>query len=1817
MEGPHSFGTPAWTYELFYEKSPATGYSLLQEVRRCGALGGCLPAKQFGWHSTEGPVFEESTLGLDVDDGLDAMVLDADGDGMDEVVSRDNGGQLYLRRTVHPKEPLAERTPMVSTFGRNSRPVDIDGDGAFEIVGDLQDAYRVYRWEPENHTFSLGGPVLTPITTKNGVQNPLALLDLDGDGLADLVTGYPFLCSSKTGRCWDFTYEHNDGGTFGEPQPLTHSPDINPDPWTGAFWTLALDPFGEHRAALFYYNDASDLMPGLDGVMLDTKGDVARVVFPPASAPNAQDFPSSYADMNGDGLRDYLSLRKGVEKGQSRLCVYFTTGGQTQLSYLPAPTASPLFDAELSSCLDLGAAGIARMLVADLDADGKEDVLLARGNLLTLVRLGADRKLHPTPLDVPFKRAQIGDFDGNGLLDIASWTGIPFFLVERGTAETADRLVAVTDEGDGVPREKVTYTAERFAPPGDPSSCAHPLRCPRQAFTVASRHDVREGQGYESVLYRYEAPRFDVHGRGFLGFGTVRSWEPGRAAETVTTYDNVTSDGGRYPHAFRPATAQRAVAIQGKSGLARVVRTTYEDKTEHLHGDKTWFAHPSAVTTLEWEEEVTVDASEGAKVHISGIDGTDEHNALRVRHGTSTYDGYGNPLEVTASTVHGNTEKTVTTYEVREDDWLIALPKTVTASSGTTASHLAYDYDLRGYLCRAYVEKDDIDPDVPMVTSYAHDQEGLVRAVTLSAAGVSARTTHIAYGGPDRVFPSERWNDLGHAQWMVYDQAFGAVIDAEDMNGKHTRTRLDDLGRPLSVEPEGGAAAAFSYEPRISETGALAGFRVVATSDTGAVSRSEYDARGRIVRQSGLGFDGTFIESSVTYDALGRVSMRSRPGFGAPASSGATYTYDNLDRVTKEVQPGGAEVLFTHSFFETHEADPMLHARAILRDVDDRVVESTEIIDGKKLTTKVDYGDFDRVLAVTDPLGNQVVAAYDRRGRRAALSDPDAGTTFTFYNGLGDTRAEVKNGASFTTYAVDVLGRVVQIEDDDGVRSFAWDKGPHGIGRLSHRASPNGIVEDFGYDDFGRPVEQSLTVDGETLSFGQGYDALGRPNELRYPAVPGKAPLKIGRAYGQNGQLARVFEVGGTDPLWKAEARNEDGQLLQASLGNGLLVKRAYEEETGRLSAVDEGAALSVTYDYTFDGQVHHKRDLLANRVETYDYDALHRLTRWTLSTVLPGAPGFPEQTPTLHDTVYSYDDLGNLTDVVRDQMVVEKNTYGEDGRPHTLTSNSKGSFVYDDRGRQKKAPDRTVIFAEHDRPKSVFTAEGETHFTYDAMGNRVRKTGPGGTVLTFGGLYERRTIAGKTQHIFTVEGGEGAALQIIEDGGPRKTEYLHRDPLGSIGAISDKNGTVGPRRYYEPFGALRDQDGAPLTPVDPSLPLGFTGHHNDGDLGLIDMKGRVYDPSTRRFLTPDPHVSSPFSGQAYNRYSYAANDPINLSDPTGFDAWSGESGCIGLECIGGGGWDGTILGDSQWIENGVNWEWHSVPSFSAGMSSPKRWTMGAVLAIEGQRAVGMPVGPTAAGSTRGGPNASPHGAKMSAGRMAERIAIKTLQGFGNAWFGFGKMTVLNAVTFGGYSTFSMLSSMWDGYKSDGVLGAFNGINPLYHLGKMGADAYLAMGAGNYEKVAEIGGNVLGMASIVAVTGRAGAAEGGEAEAMAASANPELPLWAKGQPTRGWLDTGRAQIELWSGESGGPAALPMPGRNNTNFFHVEAHAAQTMRVEGISDATLYINKVPCGVGPGCANNLPYMLPEGAQLRVIGPEGYDQTFVGLPDPPTYP
>jgi hypothetical protein len=113
-----------------------------------------------------------------------------------------------------------------------------------------------------------------------------------------------------------------------------------------------------------------------------------------------------------------------------------------------------------------------------------------------------------------------------------------------------------------------------------------------------------------------------------------------------------------------------------------------------------------------------------------------------------------------------------------------------------------------------------------------------------------------------------------------------------------------------------------------------------------------------------------------------------------------------------------------------------------------------------------------------------------------------------------------------------------------------------------------------------------------------------------------------------------------------------------------------------------------------------------------------------------------------------------------------------------------------------------------------------------------------------------------------------------------------------------------------------------------------------------------------------------------------------------------------------------------------------------------------------------------------------------------------------------------------------------------------------------------------------------------------------------AGGGPWLPPY-RGGPTSGVLQTPvTADIQLVSG-TGGPASLMPPGARGFDLVtrtHVEGHAVALMWQHRTQQGTLYINNP--AICPQCAKKLPSMLPPGATLNVVLPNGSIVRFTGV-------
>ena len=97
----------------------------------------------------------------------------------------------------------------------------------------------------------------------------------------------------------------------------------------------------------------------------------------------------------------------------------------------------------------------------------------------------------------------------------------------------------------------------------------------------------------------------------------------------------------------------------------------------------------------------------------------------------------------------------------------------------------------------------------------------------------------------------------------------------------------------------------------------------------------------------------------------------------------------------------------------------------------------------------------------------------------------------------------------------------------------------------------------------------------------------------------------------------------------------------------------------------------------------------------------------------------------------------------------------------------------------------------------------------------------------------------------------------------------------------------------YRPFGLLDGQPGG----SDPDAHIyRYTGQELDAETGLYNYRHRLYDPVTRRFISPDP------MRQYFSPYLFVADSPLQHTDANGAWSFGATMGSMigGAEILGG-----------------------------------------------------------------------------------------------------------------------------------------------------------------------------------------------------------------------------------------------------------------------------------------------------------------------------
>ena len=143
-----------------------------------------------------------------------------------------------------------------------------------------------------------------------------------------------------------------------------------------------------------------------------------------------------------------------------------------------------------------------------------------------------------------------------------------------------------------------------------------------------------------------------------------------------------------------------------------------------------------------------------------------------------------------------------------------------------------------------------------------------------------------------------------------------------------------------------------------------------------------------------------------------------------------------------------------------------------------------------------------------------------------------------------------------------------------------------------------------------------------------------------------------------------------------------------------------------------------------------------------------------------------------------------------------------------------------------------------------------------------------------------------KINYIFA--GGKAVAIFETSNRAADLLRYVHHDHLGSVSAYTDENGNLVQELSYDAWGRRRNPVNweyySSTEDADAWHPRGFGGHEHLDVFDMVNMDGRMYDPVVGRFLSPDPYIQMPDFTQSLNRYAYCINNPLSLTDPTGYN---------------------------------------------------------------------------------------------------------------------------------------------------------------------------------------------------------------------------------------------------------------------------------------------------------------------------------------------
>jgi RHS repeat-associated protein len=533
----------------------------------------------------------------------------------------------------------------------------------------------------------------------------------------------------------------------------------------------------------------------------------------------------------------------------------------------------------------------------------------------------------------------------------------------------------------------------------------------------------------------------------------------------------------------------------------------------------------------------------------------------------------------------------------------------------------------------------------------------------------------------------------GYTASYTYNNV-GAVLTYTDRNGNETAYEYDGNYNTVKVTNALGGTTVYVYDELNRQTSV--------TDAAGNITSYTYDAVGNLL---------------TTTDALsGTTTNTYSPGGKLTAAKDAldvvtNYAYDAAGNLTSITDAAGKT---TVNFYD---------ANGNLTRTTNRENESESY----------EYDEMNRLVKATNALNHSTSYVYDLAGNTVSSSDGNKNDTTYVYDALNRLITETTPEGSVKEYVYDARGNLLSMTLDAGggarsVTTYSYDTESN----LTGETSPLGYSSLYTYDAEGN----LLTAKDENENITTySYDALNRATE--YTDADGT----VSYTYDAVGNLTGATSATGTvsftyDALYRTTlVTNEDGTTTgytydangnrtSLTYPDGQAVNYTYDN-LGNLTALTDYDATEIVYTRDAEGRVTKETHPDGSTTE-YDYNAAGQLTQQKEI----------KNNSTLRETLYGYDDAGNLTNEQRRGIDVDKRDesvryyYDKDNQlTRTVIEGVTTNYTYDLAGNLTSDGEYTYTYDAQNRLTEKTGSDGKTTYEYDAAGNLTREVSPDGSV--------------------------------------------------------------------------------------------------------------------------------------------------------------------------------------------------------------------------------------------------------------------------------------------------------------------------------------------------------------------------------------------------------------------------------------------------------------------------------------------------------